>query len=209
MRVGSVKELFRQLVASYFGAANVIFSEQPRMAKPNLALVTIRFGNVNRKYMANERYVDGEPVGYYLSRSQVQIDIFTHGKALSDANEAVYAYENTAMEDALAFVDYLNSYHTKNWCHQNDVTIITDGDVLDMTGLVNDSNYEYRARVTLMLYFTQYSVGSAGVLLESSLKGQYIDPEYQVTSSGGGTAALALEKTGYFNDVEITEEDFE
>ena len=82
---------------------------------------------------------------------------------------------------------------------------------MDMTGLVNESNYEYRARVNLSLYFTQYSVGAAGVLLESSLVTSddgsvYIDPQFEITSSGGGNQELADEMVGYFTDAEITEE---
>lgn len=214
MRVTDAKSIFRDLVASYFANAHVIFSEQSRIAKPTLALVTLKFGNLNRPYRANFRHVDGEPVGYYHSRIAVTIDLFTHGQPRYDASGNVYAYENTAMDDMLAFADFLNSYHTIDWCHQNDVAITIDGDVLDMTGLVNDSNYEYRARMNVQFYFVQYSVGSAGTLLESSLMmGQdghlYLDPKYTQTSSGGNTDALAAETTGYFNDVEITEENDE
>lgn len=211
MRVTDAKSIFRDLVATYFAGAMVIFSEQSRMAKPTLALVTIRFGNVTRPYRPNVRYYQGEPVGYYLSKVAVTVENFTHGRPLKDGLGNVYAYENMAEDDMLSFADFLNSEYVLNWCHKNDVSITIEGDVQDMTGLVNDSNYEYRARLNLSFYFVQYAVGAAGTLLESSLvKGQdgryYIDPYSEQTSSGGGTDVLARETTGYFNDVEITEE---
>ncbi len=214
MRVGVVKELFRSLTAEYFAHANVIFSEQSRIAKPELALVTIRFGNVSRPYRENNRYVDGEPVGYYLSKVEVTVDNFTHGSPLYLLGaDKPYAYENTAEADLLEFVDFLNSQHTQDWCTRNDLTIIVNNEVTDMTGIVNDSNYEFRARLVLQIYFTHYSVGKAGVLLESSLVGQpgnqHINPHSKITSSGGGSEALSDEQVGYFEDAEITEEDNE
>ncbi len=70
---------------------------------------------------------------------------------------------------------------TVQWSHQNDVSILIDGDVLNLTGVVNDTSYEFRSRLTVQFYFTQKAVGASTALLESSL--QYPtgekDPETQ------------------------------
>lgn len=91
------------------------------------------------------------------------------------------AYEDNAVDDMLSFADFLNSEHTVQWSHQNDVSILIDGDVLNLTGVVNDTSYEFRSRLTVQFYFTQKAVGASTALLESSL--QYPtgekDPETQ------------------------------
>ena len=118
------------------------------------------------------------------------------------------------------------------------MSILIDGDVQDLTGVVNDTNYEYRARMSVLLYFTQKAVGPTAVLKESSIQypdgeGGYtpetpletesptngyetdamkkeeaaiVEPEFEQTSSCGGTEELAKETTGYFTEVEIKEE---
>ena len=79
----------------------------------------------------------------------------------------------------LAFADFLNSQYAIEWCHSHDVAISFDGDAQDLTGLVNDNNYEFRSRLPVLFYFTQKAVGYAAVLDESSI--QYptgeVDPD--------------------------------
>jgi hypothetical protein len=119
-------------------------------------------------------------VGYYQSRISMQVDLFTHGLPVVDEETGqIVAYENTAMDDMLAFADFLNSQYAIEWCHSNDVAISFDGDAQDLTGLVNDNNYEFRSRLPVLFYFTQKAVGHAAVLDEGSI--QYptgeVDPD--------------------------------
>ena len=48
-----------------------------------------------------------------------------------------------------------------------------------LTAVVNDTTYQYRARVTILFYFTQRTIERAAVLRESSIKYPvgHIDPE--------------------------------
>lgn len=180
MRVTEARELFRQLTAKYFAGATVTFSNQSRAAKPRVPLVTITPGPVRRPTSANYCLTDDEVVGHYLSRISFQVDLFTHGSPIVDEETGqTVAYENTAMDDMLSFADFLNSDYTVRWCHVKDVSILIDGDVQDLTGVVNDTNYEYRARMSVLLYFTQKTVGPAAVLAESSV--QYPDDEGNYT----------------------------
>lgn len=189
MRVSQAKELFRALTQEYFAGAWVTFARQSRAAKPAVPLVSITPGNVNRPQNPSYENVNGELLGYYPSRITMTIDLFTHGKPVKDdvTGETV-AYENTAVDDMLAFADFLNSDRTVNWCHTNDVAIQFEGDVQDLTGLVNDTNYEFRSRLVVLLYFTQKVVGHAAVATEESIRpaegspsGPGSDPE-----GGGG-----------------------
>ena len=239
MRATEARELFRQLTARYFAGATVTFSNQSRVAKPRVPLVTITPGIVRRPTAANYSMTDDEVVGHYLYRITFQVDLFTHGApVVDDETGETVAYVNTAMDDMLSFADFLNSDYAIRWCHVNDVSILIDGDVQDLTGVVNDTNYEYRARMSVLFYFTQKAVGPTAVLKESSIQypdgeGGYtpetpletesptngyetdamkkeeaaiVEPEFEQTSSGGGTEELAKETTGYFTEVEIKEE---
>lgn len=180
MRVSRAKELFRSLTAQYFAGAEVTFTRQSRVAKPQTPLVTITPGNVKRPLAPVYKEVNGEMVGYYQSRISMQVDLFTNGlPVVDDETGQTVAYENTAMDDMLAFADFLNSQYAIEWCHSHDVAISFDGDAQDLTGLVNDNNYEFRSRLPVLFYFTQKVVGYAAVLDESSI--QYptgeVDPD--------------------------------
>ena len=171
MRVSQAKELFRSLAAEYFVNAEVTFTRQSRVAKPQIPLITITPGNVKRPLAPVYKEADGAWIGHYLSRISMQVDLFTHGLPVVDEESGrTVAYENTAMDDMLSFADYLNSQHAVDWCHRHDITIVIDGEVQDLTGLVNDNNYEYRSRLSVLFYFTQKAVGYAATLPETSIQ---------------------------------------
>lgn len=237
MRVSQAKELFRSLTAQYFAGAEVTLSRQSRVAKPQVPLVSITPGNVSRPAMPNYEEIDGVLVGHYLSRISMQVDLFTHGMPVKDDDTGqIIAYENTAMDDMLAFMDFLNSPYTVEWCHTNDVAIAFDGDPQDLTGLVNDNNYEYRSQLKVLFFFTQKAVGHSATFGEDSIQyptgsGDYttkepqdtesssglypgneyntediVVPKFDQTSSGGGSDELAQIETGYFTEAEIKED---
>ena len=170
MRLSEAKELFRQLTASYFAGARVVFSNQSRVAKQGQPLVVLTPGNLNRPSAPNYDTVDGVMIGNYLSRLSITADLFTNGAPVIDPDTGrVVAYEDNALDDMLSFADFLNSEYTVRWSHSHDVAVLIDGDAQTMTGLVNDNNYEYRARLSVLFYFTQQAVGDASVLNEDSI----------------------------------------
>lgn len=213
MRLGEAKELFRQLTKKYFAGATVIFSNQPRTAKPEIPLVVITTGNTRRPHTPNQVFEGGHQIGYYQTKLPITVDLFTNGSPLVN-NGAVIAYENNALEDILAFADFLNSDWSISWCHENDVSLIIDGDVQDLSGVVNDTSYEFRARMTVNFYFTHVTVGTAAVLDETSIRNPdrekdalpIVVPVFSPTPSGGGTQELANADVGYYTNVEIKEE---
>lgn len=180
MRATEARELFRQITKQYFAAANVIFSNQSRAAKPEPGLVVLTPGAVKRPYLPNYQQIDGTMVGCYQSRMMISVDLFTHGSpVIDDDTGQTVAYENTAMDDMLSFADYLNSQFVTAWSHMNDVTVLLEGDAQDLTGIINDNNYEYRARVVVMFYFTQKAIGETAVAKEQSIRYPVyaLDPE--------------------------------
>ena len=238
MRVLEARNLFRELTEEYFSGARVIFSNQSRAAKPPTSLVVITPSAVKRPYRPTLEIVDSEEVGYYQSRLSFTVDLFTRGSPVIDDSGNIVAYENSAVDDMLGYADFLNSTYVVNWSHMHDVAIIIEGDTEDTTGIINDHNYEYRARLTVMFYFTQETVGPTAVLKESSIQypdgsggytpeepvetesttndygtdaqereaGAIIVPDYQESSTGGGSGELAEKETGYFTSAEIKED---
>lgn len=170
MRVMQARELFRQLTASYFAGAKVVFSNQSRAAKQKQPLVVLTPGNLNRPNTPNYSVVDGVQIASYLSRLSITVDLWTNGSPVVDPDTGqTVAYENDALDGMMSFADFLNSQHTVNWSHDHDVSVLIDGDALDMTGLVNDNNYEFRARLSVLFYFTQQAVDGSAVLSEDSV----------------------------------------
>ena len=174
MKASDAKEYFRTLAVGFFRGYEVTFAHQSRAAKPEIPLVTIAFGNVKRPNSPNYEIDGGVLKGHYLSRLSVVVDLFTNGKMISDTYGNI-AYENTAMDEMLSFVDYVNGVVAVDWCHARNMAILVDSDAQDLTGAVNDNNYEYRARQEMFLYFTQ------------------------------DTNWLVTDDVGYFTDVSISE----
>ena len=169
MNVSGARELFRGLTKEFFPQYTVVFSNQSRTPKPNIPLVTILPGNAKRHRSPNEFYDQPEAEGYYQTKLSFTVDLFTNGAPVydDDTGEKI-ANENTATDEMLLFANYLNSIHVTKWCNRNDVSIVMDGDVQDLTGLVNDTTYEFRSRLVVNFYFTQNTEGEKATPAPSS-----------------------------------------
>lgn len=162
MRASEATVLFRELTEGFFGGYAVAFANQSRIAKPQIPLVLLTPGNVRRPQAANNQFEGGEIIGHYLSRMPIIVDLFTNGTAVEDDDGSIVAYANSAMDEMLAFADYLNSPKCIAWCHKNDVSILIEMEVRDITGLVNDNNYEFRSQMEVLFFFTQETDQATG-----------------------------------------------
>lgn len=168
MRTSQAKELFRRLTAKYFSGAEVVFANQSRQPKGSVPLVVITCGNVGRHQFVNYENINGVIVGNYLSRFSVTVDLFTKGTPVIDGGKII-GYEDTAIDDILAFADFVGSEYTIWWSQTNDITVLIDGDAQSLTGVVNDTSYEYRSRLSFFVYFTQRTIDSAAAASERSI----------------------------------------
>lgn len=153
MKAEEAKELFRSRTKEFFQDYEVVFANQSRTAKPTIPLVTLRFGNVKRPYFSTRTLNEGIIEGHYLSRISVTVDLFTNGSPVKDDEDETVAYANTAIDEMLTYCDFINSPQTVDWCTENNISIGVEGDAQDMTGIVNDNNYEYRAKQEMFLYY--------------------------------------------------------
>lgn len=163
MKASEAKELFRQMTEKFFPDHIVVFGSQSRMQKQKLPLIVLTTGNVRRPNFPNSQTDNnGTYDGSYESHITVTVDLYTHGVPILDDEGNTAAYSNTAMDEILAFADYMNGQKCLDWCYRNNLSILVEEDAQDMTGIINDTNYEYRARVVVNLSFTQHTEDTIG-----------------------------------------------
>ncbi len=224
MTLSELKVALRQLTKLYFNRAEVTFTKQSFRAKPAGALVTLSMAPVSRPM--------NPPVAFYPASTSIQIDLFTNGAQEEVEQGFTPIAENTAEDDMLAFASFLNSEYVVQWCHERDIAIVVPPTVQDLTGLIHDSNFEFRAMMEIMVYFTMTAIGYTGTLEAGSVKhsGTTVDPEtgeekpyeyeggdiqaddvselvpvIKPTPSGGGNEDMAADEGGYFSNVEIND----
>jgi len=222
MDIKGVREAMLELTKYYFQNATVIHGRQSHVAKQGKPLVTLYTGVVTRPLNPPTKIIDGRPVSFYPSSVPVQIDLFTLGKKKELAHGFTPVMENTAADDMLSFVSFLNSEFAVQFCNQRDIAIVVPNTVQDLTGLINDTSYEYRAMIEVIVYFTYVAVGYSGTLSIDSVthknesgevisggdiqvEGAILTPELVVTPSGGGNDEVLTVEEGYFTNVEINE----
>ena len=224
MDVSGVRKALLELTRYYFRGATVTFSRQSKMAKQGVPLVTLYTGVVTRPINPPQKVIDGRPVSFYPSSVPVQIDLFTKGRKVDMGEGFTPVMENTAVDDLLAFVNFLNSEFVAHYCEGKDIAIVIPNTVEDLTGLINDTSYEYRAMVEITVYFTQYAIGYSGSLSDDSVVHGYdehgnpitggdiqaddvteLDPAVSTSPSGGGNPEVLGDERGYFENVEIND----
>ncbi len=207
MTMREAKEKIYELVCEYFGNATVAWGKT-KSVRPGSPLVSITTGNLTRTYHPVKNDIDGIPVFSYASSFPLQLDLFTKGTPVNDEDGVTAATENTAVSDLADFVNFLGSVHAEHWGMINDMAVLANTQIHDLTQLVNDSSWDYRAMVEIEVRFTETAVGYSAVNYEA---GQKYNPEtikpipdtpFVPSPSGGGTKELADEFTGYFEQVE-------
>ena len=179
MRLSEVQDLFYNLISQYWAGANITYARQDRIAKPKSPLVLLTYGNVTRYDMPNYMIVDGVNVAQYQCSVLLDIDLFTHGAPIRlQGMGEVLTYRDSAVEDISAFEDFLNSEYCVEFCDIHSISWAREGDIQNLSGIINETSYEYRARITLRIYYVSLAVEHAGVLPEDSIlypTGRFVD----------------------------------
>lgn len=194
----------------YFKGATVTMANtrQVKKAKP---LVTLKFGPQQSSQFPVERDLDGELCRFFPTSMRLEVQLFTNGKPLKNGSA-----ENTAVSDLTDFALFMVSEMVTQELG-GEISVLVDGPVQDVSAIINDASYEYRAMVEFTVNYVVASVGFAGILDESSIKAEpepdpehpgevippHIDQEWTPTDSGGRNADDANRRTGYFTEVEI------
>lgn len=212
MTYNDARSIIYDATVSYFANATVTMAntKQVKKTKP---MVTMKFGPLQSNTFPNEVEYEGEPCDYYPSSAKLEVQLFTNGRQLSNGG-----MENTAVGDLTDYVNYMTSKMMVVEFGKHDLTVMKAGAVQDVSAIINDTSYEYRAMVEFDVNFTMAVVGYGGILDESSVKmdepdpehpGEvlppHIDPVWTETDSGGRTAEIAEKEIGYFTQVKIEE----
>lgn len=227
MTVAELKRLLKELTELYFTGATVTYTKQSFAVKPTKPLVTITLGSVDRPLNPPMKVIDGRPVALYPATMPVQIDLFTQGRQTEIGPGYTPIVEDTAEDDMLGFASFLNSEYVIQWCHRHDLALVVPPTVQNLTGLINDTNYEFRSMLEISARFTMTAIGYTGTLSPDSVKHITIgpdgtpeevsggdiqaddvtrlDPTIEPTPSGGGNEEMASEEGDYFTNVEIND----
>jgi len=164
MMQSELKRKLESLVSYYFGGATVVWG-QIKMVNPSVPQVTLNMGSVIKPYHPITRWVNGIPVNCFPVTTTMQVDLCTQGGSTGNEISVRSAYENTAINDLLCFVHFIDSAYVDDWSEINDISILAK-EVLDLTELINDTSWDYRAMVELEIGFTQFAAGYTGINYE-------------------------------------------
>lgn len=192
-----------------------MFSNQSRQPKGTLPLIVISCGNVSRPQHITNETVDGTLIGNYPSRLSVTVDLFTRGlPVIDEITGKEIARADSALDDILSFADFIGSEYATDWCGIHDISISLDGNAQNLTGVVNDTGYEYRSRLSFFVYFTQKTIDAAAVADENSIlypnaeSGEYTSeipiPTTSTTGNYGSDEETAVKNAVVEKDFTVT-----
>lgn len=164
MTYTEMKRAVYGITAAYFTGAAVEMANT-KSAKKGKPLVKLAFGPAQSTQFPVEQFLDGELCSFYPTTAKLEVQLFTHGAKLPNG-----AMENTAVGDLTDYVHYMMSEMVTNELNTQNLSMLVAGPVQDVTAIINDVSYEYRAMVEFNVNFTVAAVGFAGVLDESSIK---------------------------------------
>lgn len=170
MTFSEAKGHIRNIVKKYFAGATVDFANRSSSVMPQSPYVCITTGAPIRDQFPVERTVSDRIVRYYQTRLPVQIDLFTNGTEGEPDENGFVSMEDTSVEDLMDFQNYLESPYVLHWCDRIDAAIIVESSAQPLTGLITDTNYQFRSMMELTFCFVNKAVGYAGVQGEDSIQ---------------------------------------
>ena len=205
-----LKQKLYNLVSIYFGGAAVSWGKVSGTVKSGSPAIVLNTGDIKRSYQPIRKNIEGVSVNSYPSSTTLQVDLYTKGEKVIKKQNVTAANENTAVNDLVEFVNFLGSEWVDVWTFHEDITIIADT-VRNLSDIINDVRWEYRAMVELEIWFTQSAAGHTGTMWDGGVaydeNGNPLSlGKFKPNSSGGGTQELADDTTGWFEQVEIEEE---
>lgn len=190
MTLSEAKQTIFDFVQSFFEEGTVAFEDQ-KMVRLPVPYITLKFLNINKQRFAN-KYDDKI---YWEIKSTVSMNIYTQGKEVS-VNDSLHYYENSAQDDLMDFIKYMESDGSTDWLSNKNVSLmLKDDSIKDLSMLLNDTTYRYRAYAEFDFTFTDEQAGYKGQQLAKNVP----------NSSGGGKSEYVVGDY-YIEEVETKEE---
>ena len=163
MTVGELRETIRQVVKRYFVGASVKWIDENNI-KPTGPLVTLQLQNIQRELFSIDENRQGRAVKLWHTHAMLDVNLYTPG-AVGNAQPGIRPKaENTALNDMQDFINYMDSDYVYGILGPLDVTILPEGMAQDVSELVDNSKYEYRAMQEFTVDFIQNAAGVSGIL---------------------------------------------
>lgn len=185
-----VKEALYDIVAMFFHGAAVIWAEQINTL-PALPCVTLKMGGMQRSAFP---LVDEDGSRYYPCRTTAEVDLYTRGKPVTVGDGVTGNHANTAVSDLMDFFNFVESEEITDRMAGKGIEITLIPPVRDLTVLMNDSRYRYRAMAEAAVTFAHEADGAYGI-------GGIQVPSH----SGGGTAGMAGTGIAAIEGVEVND----
>lgn len=192
MKIAEAKEEFRKLVADYFGDSRVFYA-QTKMVKLPEPYITIQITGINRQVHESKLIEDSGYVDAYREIvASVDLNLYTKGRSIAGSSTV---YANTSLDDLVGFMDYLESEAGIGKQDTAGIAIAVDSQPKDLSALIREAQFQYRAMASFTLRFTDMTYGD-----------YYQNNNELPNASGGGNKEMITEPS-YIETVEIAQDD--
>ena len=154
-----LKSTLYGVVARFFSGATVVWSEQI-IPQPMPPYVTLKTGRINRTTFTLA--ADGDD-RYYQAELILEINLYTDGTAVFKEGAAVTNKANTAVGDLTDFLVFLESEATQDYLSDKGIAMEVLTPPNDVSQLINDVHFRYRAMTELTVYFPIKANGAYGM----------------------------------------------
>lgn len=141
------------MVKQFFVDAEVIWVEQSTL-KPKPPYITLKIRNITK----NLHPIGSDAGKYYACATNLEVNLYTKGRPVTNDN-----FENTAEDDLLEFVKYLESDAMLEAAGRNNIAIQLLPPVRDLTELYHENTYRYRAYAEFAVSYMEDASGRYGL----------------------------------------------
>ena len=156
-----LKEKLYDLVCEHFALlkkrGNIIWGRS-KAVYPGSPLVVIYMTNIQRPFLPTREYINGIINDNYPISTILSVDLVSHGEPVTDEPNIASQNKNTAVSELLDFANFINSVYVDNWCNINNISLRVRA-VQDLTAIINDNAWQYRALLEIDVGFIQTASG--------------------------------------------------
>lgn len=193
MNMSEVREKVYELTSMFFAGATVIWAEQI-VTRPKLPYITLKTSGITKPMHPIRDEESG--AFFYPCSTMLEVNLYTMGKPITIGKNVTGNYENTAQDDLMEFVKFLESENVIDLLEQYNLDIQLIPPIRDLTELMNETHYRYRAMCEFTISYMEVAEGGYGISNMPNI------PNF----SGGGNPELADVETYKIEKIKIEEE---
>jgi len=185
-----------ELVRRYFAGATVRWCETNQV-KPPYPFVALKLTDVSH-FLHPDESGEIETSQRYYCTGRIVLNLYTGGrKGAKKPGMSAPPSRNTAVSDLQGFARYLGSDAGQDFLGEHDICLQEEGRTVDVSALLNDAKYEYRAMQEFSISFVDDVYGHSSTTPPAGQDSTVPTP------SGGGTSDQAADTSGWFESAEV------